>query len=945
MKYLIVVMLLGLVTSGGMLIQERRKLNKAEKKLEQLQNNAYYMKYIRKQIVLDDRSILIVIDNNNCLVFVSENAQQCFSELQTMEKNMPAPESIAVLFDKNEETYKHDDRIYEIVSKIVCNPDGSKAGRFLFLVDITEQQNLLEYTRELKWQLDQTIAFRDQFYKNMSHEFRTPMNVISGMTEMLKSEQLLPLQKKYLKSIDQASAYMMGMIDDLLSYDRLQGEDPVLFYEEYNLNELLEEVINQTMLELANKDVEFYMNVNPLVPTVLYGEQSKIRLMISQIMENAIKFTQKGSITMDVNCIRKEQQDLLLVITISDTGIGMSKEQVERVFDRFYKVDTKKALYNRGIGMGLPIAKRLCELLGGTIRVSSTEYMGSSFELSIPQKIVEESLISFTAMEQKYRVITICDAEFLESVRKLCRFFLCKMYSLEMAEMSNDQIDFIIMDYKHYRIKKDEILQKYVGKIPIFVLFNPHKDEVPADGFIAVEKPLYPLKFEQMIVNSHDYGKVQSDQRKFIIPDARILIVDDNVINQEVSEVMLESTRARIDKASQGEEAIHMIQENEYDLVFMDNIMPVMKGEEAIRIIRGLSGNYSQVPIVALTADVTDGSKERLLRAGANDFLSKPVSSKKMMAEILKYVDSSKICYLSQQDYCKKNESSDAKKEEGKEETGRKTEEKPCVNGENESTEPKKESQKSTEINQEENAPQTVNEAKTATHCETVSLKEEGKDSKTESIGSNQSRSDEQSTNSNTKPTIRGIDIAAGIENCGSKELFYQLLGDYYKVIDLKTEKIKEHLEKGRIHEYVVEVHALKSASRMIGALPLSNLFLKMEKMGNANNIEILEKETPNVLKLYQSYKNVLKKYGTVQNESNDTISTEKMVKVLERMKEAFDSFDLDGVDTGMKELEQYAIPDNVKDDFELLRAYVADVAIEDAMELIQKMIDKLLIQ
>ena len=200
----------------------------------------------------------------------------------------------------------------------------------------------------------------------------------------------------------------------------------------------------------------------------------------------------------------------------------------------------------------------------------------------------------------------------------------------------------------------------------------------------------------------------------------------------------------------------------------------------------------------------------------------------------------------------------------------------------------------------------------------------------------------EQGTAQKELPVIEGLDVAEGIKNSGSRELFMSLLGDFYKLIDLKSTKIEKCLADGMIRDYTIEVHALKNTARMIGALALSELFYKMEQCGNAEDVETITRETPSVLELYRSYKPILEPYGKANEQDKREVPKAEIVEALDKLNAAMDSFDLDGADAALAELEEYRLPEELGSYMEELRAYVADVAMEDVMNTGKKMIEVL---
>jgi len=319
-----------------------------------------------------------------------------------------------------------------------------------------------------------------------------------------------------------------------------------------------------------------------------------------------------------------------------------------------------------------------------------------------------------------------------------------------------------------------------------------------------------------------------------------------------VAKGLLEPLKMQIDTAGDGKRALDKIRETTYDIVFMDHMMPVMDGVEAVKQLRSLDGEYYQkLPVIALTANAVSGAKETFLAAGMNDFVAKPIRIKEICSAIKKWLP---------QEYLQE-------------------------------TEP----QKNADCNgmQEATAEQELH--------------------------------------------IEGLNVVEGLENCGSKELFLSLLGDFYKLIELKAVKIEKCLADGMIRDYTIEVHALKNTARMIGAMQLSADFYRLEQLGNKEEADTLVKETPKVLELYRSYKPILKPYAASETEKK-VVDKAVVIEVLLKIRDAMDCFDLDGADAALKELEEYQLPEHLQDNMELLRAYVADVAMEDVMRLTEEM-------
>lgn len=337
----------------------------------------------------------------------------------------------------------------------------------------------------------------------------------------------------------------------------------------------------------------------------------------------------------------------------------------------------------------------------------------------------------------------------------------------------------------------------------------------------------------------------------FTVPEANVLIVDDNRINLKVTEGLLKPFQMKMDLATSGQEAIEMVKKKKYDIIFMDLMMPGMDGVEATKLIRELENEYAKtVPVIALTGSKEEGIREQLLEQGLNDFLTKPI-------------DLQEICDIIRR-WLPKN----------------------LLAG----------------------------------------------DSEAEGTG----------TTKSTLPVIEGLDVEQGIALSGGLELYLEILGDFYIMIPQKARKIEKCLADHMLHDYTIEVHALKSTARLIGAIELAERCYRLEQLGRAEEEDLLIKDTPEMIALYRSYIEILRPYGEKNEGAKEEASTETLIILLERLYSGIDHFDLDEVDEAMQGLEGYQLPDNCRDHMEMLRVYVADVAMQDIMETAKQMITML---
>ena len=706
---------------------------------------------------------------------------------------------------------------------------------------------------------------KSAFLSNMSHEIRTPMNAIVGMTDILLREEHSKQTREYLNNIKNSGAALLTIINDILDFSKIESGKMEVVEEEYEPMSMFHDLSMIFLNRIGEKEVELLYEIDKKMPAKLWGDSQRLRQIIINLMNNAIKFTEKGFVKLSVEISAMNEENLELKFSIQDSGQGIKEEDLDKLFDSFSQVDTKKNRQKEGTGLGLAISKQLVELMHGRIGVKSTYGKGSTFYFILPQKIVDRRQAAGLKEEKPGRIgIKIVSEVVKKQVIRLAAVYRAEC--VDFTLMPFEKVDFLITD-DWKSLSEDDRKTLEESADTICLLQNPMKEERSYKNVTTLNKPVYSLNFCQLL--NHEELVFQSkaeEELHFIAPEARILIVDDNEMNLKVTKGLLEPFKMQLDFARNGKEAVEMVQENSYDMVFMDHMMPVMDGIEAVREIRKLEGEvYQKLPVVALSANATAEAKEMFLREKMNDFVAKPIKLKEIGKCILKWLPEELVTM--------------------------------------------------------------VEEEKTGTAEDIVLSSDEG---------------NSKPAGQEAYPVIEGLDVSEGIKNCGSLQLFLELLGDFYKLIEPKSVKIEKCLADDMIRDYTIEVHALKNTARMIGALKLSELFYEMEQLGNADEKAELKRRTPEVLELYRSYKDILVEYGRANNENLNQVSVKTMQNTLRKLHDAMDTFDLDGADSAMKELETYALPEEIQPLAEQLGAYVADVAMEEVMELTEAICEKL---
>ncbi len=805
-------------------------------------------------------ALFLVADKSYGYLDSNKYARENFEELSGIHKGEKLPWQIEQLFKSEEEEIIIEDKHYKKYIKDLNIRDRIR-GHAMILIDLTENYNMMEQLKEAKLHAEEANESKSNFLSNMSHEIRTPMNAIVGMTEILLRSDLSEQDRGYLMNIKNSGASLLTIINDILDFSKIESGKLEIVEEEYEPMSMLSDLSMIFLNRIGDKPIELMFDIDKDLPNRLYGDSLRIRQVIINIANNAIKFTEAGYVKLTIKMIQMTEADMVeLAVSIQDSGQGIKPDDLKKLFGSFQQVDTKKNRNKEGTGLGLAISKQLVENMGGQIGVKSEYGKGSEFYFNIPQKVIGSQLaaaIKEEAIVHEPIVVSgrMGDQRVLAQMRNIAEGYGLRYVDCYEARDNNEKVDFFFVDESMYQELKDGIEKYFVSNgTELCVLQNPMRETVWNEQVTVVNKPLYSLNFCQVINHETTAAFVETDNvMNFIAPQAQILIVDDNEMNLKVAKGLLQPLQMNIDTASSGKMAIEMVQEKRYHIVFMDHMMPVMDGVETTQNIRKLPDEYIQnMPIIALTANAVMGAREIFKEAGMNDFVAKPIELKNICSKIRAWLPKDLIHKMS----------------------------------------------------------------------EPVAVQEQ--------------------ISEQDLPVIEGLDVAEGIKNSGSLQLFTNLLGDFYKLIDLKSTKIEKCLADGMIRDYTIDVHALKNTARMIGALELSELFYKMEQCGSAEDLETITRENPAIMELYKSYKRILEPYGKANEQDKKEVPKKEIIEALDKINTAMDSFDLDGADAALAELEEYRIPEELSSYMEELRAYVADVAMEDVMNTGKKMIEVL---
>ena len=501
-----------------------------------------------------------------------------------------------------------------------------------------------------KMRSDEENKAKSSFLASVSHEIRTPMNAIIGMAELLLRGGLSVEARGFVHDIKQAGNNLISIINDILDFSKIEAGKLEIIPVKYLLSSLINDTVNIIRVRLSGKPIRFFTNIDGQIPNSLIGDEMRLRQILINLLSNAVKYSQKGHISLSITVEKREGKLAWLKIAVSDTGKGITPEDQAKLFDEFSQVDQKKNLGIEGTGLGLAITRRLCVAMGGNISVESEYGVGSVFTVILPQGIESEE--PFAEVEEPEQKKVLVYEKRAASARSISSSLENMKVPHTLVTNPGDLSDALMREewthvfssaslYKDIKpvISRDE--SSFPGlKKPSLALTVEWSDEanIPDARFLFL--PVHSLSVANVLNGKEDTrGYAERDKSsgtiRFTLKSARLLVVDDIVTNLKVAEGLLTPYQAEVDTCMSGREAIELVKQQEYDIVFMDHMMPGMDGIEATTAIREWemsqeNRQHRQVPIVALTANAISGMKEMFIEKGFNDFLAKPIDVSKL---------------------------------------------------------------------------------------------------------------------------------------------------------------------------------------------------------------------------------------------------------------------------------------------------------------------------
>lgn len=760
------------------------------------------------------------------------------------------------------------------ILRIVLHIISAYAISLVTWITIRTRQETNEQLIENIRELEIVEKSKDDFMVNISHEIRTPINAVCGMSEAILQEDIPVNVRRDIIDIQTAGRNLLSTVSNILDFSELESGKMELAEESYNITSTITDIINMAVTLENGKQLELIVDCDANLPSNLLGDEQKFRRIVMNLIENAIKFTKEGGIILRIKS-RKEEYGINLMVSIKDSGIGMKQDDLEKIFASFSQVNSGRNREEGGVGLGLAITQALVRNMGGFISVESELGNGTEFRMTIPQKVLDEKPI--VSIKNKSRIFVACYINMdkydysvvREGYEKCMRhmaeqfgimFRVCRNLSELKRRMENENYTHIFIGWEEYGEDR-EFFEKVSLELKVVLILDYDQEPESGSNMLRIYKPFTVLSIAAVLNGEKVLQHEEHHKRyRFVAPEAKVLVVDDNAMNLKVMARLLLPYQIKVVMALGGQEALDKLGSMEYDCVFLDHMMPDMDGVETLHKIRQKPGAYFQsLPVIAFTANAIGGAREMFMEEGFDDFIAKPIELSVLERMLQRYI-------------------------------------------------PK---QKQVEVEAQEQ------EEKTCSGDDKTRAGTDGAFSGTDAWTEQTSSGSTPEAEGLEALTRAGINISQGISYCGDREGLREIIAMYHAQGAGRSSQLKQLFEEQNWKNYAITAHALKSNSRGIGANDLAELAFAMEMAGKENRIEYILEHHAEFMKKHEELLAALADnsfiypdgYHAPELQTEETvqeIGSEQLQEQFVSLREKLDNFENEGVEEILKQLSPY---------------------------------------
>ena len=520
------------------------------------------------------------------------------------------------------------------------------------LIANQELQKEIEHRKTTEAELEKALTrghsankAKSEFLANMSHEIRTPLNAIIGYGHLIEETQLNEQQKLFLHKMHASSDNLLHIINDILDFSKIEAGQMTIVSEPFNLYRMINKLMDTLNFQAVRKELTLTVDIQANVPEWVTGDEGHLSQVLLNLISNSLKFTHVGSVSLSIRYIKGNYREDQLSFTVEDTGIGIEKEKLEDVFMAFTQADSAVNREFGGTGLGLAISKKLVEHMGGSIDIESEYGKGTKVIVRLVQQKAYQKISRFE--EARYVVILTKDRErYANLVNQLKRMDAHVSTVSSISELhANQSMDYLLIDWQQNIAEPEMLIELIHNRCQVkkklaFIcsdrdpLLQYYVEHHPGMLFLFIPKPsdeLYSLMERQ---EHSTFRNASNPIDRF--QGKRVLLVEDNKLNQEIEKAILEEWGLVVEVAMHGAEAVDLVLEQQYDLIVMDLHMPIMDGYESAKRIRQEHGDF--LPIIAMTADALLGVRDKVLKSGMNGYVSKPIKIEELHKELVKWI-------------------------------------------------------------------------------------------------------------------------------------------------------------------------------------------------------------------------------------------------------------------------------------------------------------------